>query len=72
MDEYGITIIDPNYRDIAAQQAYEREEQERTAEKLVIAAAREERWLNEPFLYEKIIARAKQIYAKLFSKQKSH
>ena len=55
MDEYGITIIDPNYRDIAAQQAYEREEQERTAEKLVIAAAREERMLNEPFFYEKVI-----------------
>lgn len=72
MDEYGITIIDPNYRDIAAQQAYIREEQERTAEKLVIATAREERWLNEPFLYEKIIARAKQIHAKLFPKQKSY
>lgn len=72
MDEYGIIVIDPNYRDIAAQQAYEREERERTAERLAIAAAREERWLNEPFFYEKVIARAKQIHNRLFSKQKIH
>jgi hypothetical protein len=51
MDEYGITITDPNYRDVAA---------------------REERWLNEPFFYEKLIAHAKQIHKRLFSKQKIH
>ena len=72
MDEHGIIITDPNYRDIAAQQAYEREERERTEQKLAIAAAREERWLNEPFFYEKLIARAKQIHNRLFSKQKIH
>ena len=72
MDEYGIIVIDPNYRDIAARRAYEREEQARTTERLAIAAAREERWLNEPFFYEKVIARAKQIHNRLFSKQKIH
>ena len=72
MDEYGITITDPNHRDVAAQQAYEREERARTAERLTIAAAREERWLNEPFFYEKLIAHAKQIHKRLFSKQKIH
>lgn len=72
MDEYGITITDPNYRDPTIISAYERAERELAAQKLAVAAAREERWLNEPFLYEKIIARAKQIHAKLFSKQKSY
>ena len=72
MDEHGIIITDPNYRDIAARQAYERADRERTKQKLAIAAAREERWLNEPFFYEKVIARIKQIHNHLFSKQKHH
>ena len=70
MDEHDIIITDPNYRDIAARQAYERADRERTKQKLAIAAAREERWLNEPFFYEKVIARIKQIHNHLFSKQK--
>lgn len=70
MDEHGIVITDPNYRDIAARQAYERADRERTKQKLAIAAAREERWLNEPFLIEKIFTRIKQIHNHLFSKQK--
>ena len=72
MDEYGITITDPNYRDIAARQAHEREDLVRTANKLARAAAREERWLNEPFFYKKVIARIKQIHNQLLSKQKVH
>ncbi len=70
MDEHGIIITDPNYRDAELQSAYERAERERTEQKLAIAAAREERWLNEPFFYEKVIARIKQIHNHLFSKQK--
>lgn len=66
MDEHDIKITDPNYRDIAARQAYERADRERLAR----AAAREERWLNEPFLIEKVIARIKQLHNHLFSKQK--
>jgi hypothetical protein len=38
--------------------------------KLARAAAREERWLNEPLLIEKVIARIKQLHNHLFSKQK--
>ncbi len=72
MDEQGITITDPNYRDIATRQAYERADRERTERKLARAAAREERWLNEPFLIEKVIARIKQIHNQLLSKQKVH
>ena len=72
MDEHGITITDPNYRDIATRQAYERADRERTERKLARAAAREERWLNEPFFYEKVIARIKQIHNQLLSKQKVH
>lgn len=72
MDEHGITITDPNYRDIATRQAYERADRERTEQKLARAAAREERWLNEPFLIEKVIARIKQLHNQLLSKQKFH
>lgn len=72
MDEQGIKITDPNYRDIATRQAYERADRERTERKLARAAAREERWLNEPFLIEKVIARIKQIHNQLLSKQKVH
>ena len=72
MDEHGITITNPNYRDIDARQAHEREDRERTEKKLARAAAREERWLNEPLLIEKIIARIKQIHNQLLSKQKIH
>jgi hypothetical protein len=70
MDEQGITITDPNYRDIATQQTHERADRERTEEKLARAAAREERWLNEPLLIEKVIVRIKQLHNHLFSKQK--
>ena len=72
MDEYGITITDPNYRDIATRRAYERADRERTEKKLARAAAREERWLNEPLLIEKVIARIKQLHNQLLSKQKVH
>jgi hypothetical protein len=70
MDEQGIKITDPNYRDIATRQTHERADRERTEEKLARAAAREERWLNEPLLIEKVIARIKQLHNHLFSKQK--
>ena len=36
MDEHGIIITDPNYRDTAARQAYERADRERTEQKLPI------------------------------------
>lgn len=70
MDEQGIKITDPNYRDIATRQAYERADRERTERKLARAAAREERWLNEPLLIEKVIARIKQLHNHLFPTQK--
>lgn len=71
MDEYGITITDPNYRDPAIQTEFERVDRERRAEKLAIAAAREERMLNEPFLVEKIFARIKQMHSRLFPTQRT-
>jgi hypothetical protein len=55
MDEQGIKITDPNYRDIATRQTHERADRERTEKKLARAAAREERWLNEPLLIEKLL-----------------
>lgn len=70
MDEFGIIITDPNYRDPVRQDEYARLERERTAETLAIAAAREERMLNEPFLIEKIFTRIKQIHNHLFPTQK--
>lgn len=70
MDEQGIKITDPNYRDTATRQVHERADRERTEKKLARAAAREERWLNEPLLIEKVIARIKQLHNHLFSKQK--
>lgn len=70
MDEYGITITDPNYRDPTIISAYERAERELATQKLAVAAAREERWLNEPFFYERAIEKIKQIHNHLFSKQK--
>ena len=70
MDEQGIKITDPNYRDTATRQAHERADRERTEKKLARAAAREERWLNEPLLIEKVIARITQLHNHLFSKQK--
>ena len=70
MDEYGIIITDPNYRDPAIQTEFERVDRERRAEKLAIAAAREERMLNEPFFYERVIEKIKQIHNQLFPKQK--
>ena len=72
MDEYGITITDPNYRDPTIISAYERAERELATQKLAVAAAREERWLNEPFFYERAIEKIKQIHAQLFSKQTSY
>jgi hypothetical protein len=66
MDEQGIKITDPNYRDIATRQTHERADRERTEKKLARAAAREERWLK----IEKVIARIKQLHNHLFSKQK--
>ncbi len=70
MDKYGITITDPNYRDTELQSAYERADRERTEQKLAIAAAREERWLNEPFFYERVIAKIKNIRTRMFPNQK--
>lgn len=70
MDEFGITITDPNYRDTELQSAFERADRERTEQKLAIAAAREERWLNEPFFYERVFAKIKHIHSHLFPKQK--
>ena len=70
MDEYRITITDPNYRDTKLQTEWERAERASSAKKLAHAAAREERWFNEPFLYEKIFAKLKQIHNHLFPTQK--
>ncbi len=73
MEEYEI-ITDPNYRDVAAQSAYERVERVRTAEKLAYAAQREEKWLNEPFMIEKIIKQYQACLAKIkqYVRQRQH
>ena len=72
MNEYGL-IKDPNYRDTDAQSAHEKLERVRTAEKLAYAARREERWLNEPFMIEKVAIKVKttlnQIKQRILQKQ---
>ncbi len=73
MDECGV-ITDPNYRDATAQSVYKQMERVRTAEKLAYAAKREEKWLNEPFLIEKLMAHFKVSLTKVMDciKNKQH